>query len=159
MGDRADLSLKRTLYFRFRRQVHELAVPVPGGTLERRDLEALIPEYYQRYERIYGKGTSMAEAGIEINTFRIEGRIPSQKSAAGSNRLAGATLPKALLGSRDVTFEKEMVATAIYRGEDVPANVPIDGPAILEFFGTTVVIGPNQVAVSDEGGNVIIRER
>jgi N-methylhydantoinase A len=159
MHDSPQLVLKRTLYFRFRRQVHELAVPVPGGTLERSDLEALVPEFYARYERIYGQGTSMAEAGIEINTFRVEGRIPSQHAPSGSNREAGATLQKALLGSRDVMFEQEMISTAIYRGEAVPAGVPIEGPAILEFFGTTVVIGPNQSALGDEGGNVIIRER
>ena len=159
MGERPELVLKRTLYFRFRRQVHELAVPVANGALGLADARALVADYYQRYERIYGQGTSMAEAGIEINTFRVEGRIPSQTLLSGSNRLPDTTLPKALLGSREVMFENESIATSIYRGESVPANVPIDGPAILEFFGTTVVVGPQQVAVSDENGNVIIRER
>ena len=159
MSDHPRLQLKRTLYFRFRRQVHELAVPVPHGTLERADLAALTEEFYQRYERVYGQGTSLAEAGIEINTFRIEGRVPSSSGAAGSNGARGGTLEAADLGTREVMFEKEMIPTRIYRGELVPAGIQIPGPAILEFFGTTVVIGPLQRAVSDDGGNVIIRAR
>jgi len=54
-------------------------------------------------------------------------------------------------------FEKEMIPTTIYRGEQVPADTHINGPAILEFFGTTVVLGPNQRALKDDGGNVVIR--
>ena len=50
-----------------------------------------------------------------------------------------------------------MVRTAIHRGELVPAGTKLAGPAILEFFGTTVVVGPRQHAVVDEHGNVIIR--
>jgi len=158
MHDDPHLVLKRTLYFRFRRQVHELAVPVPGGTLQRTDIEALVRAFYTRYERIYGQGTSLAEAGIEINTFRIEGRIPTPSSSSGSNRAERGTLETARIGSRDVTFEEDTISTNIFRGEAVPAGVPIAGPAILEFFGTTVVVGPNQHAVSDEAGNVVIRQ-
>jgi N-methylhydantoinase A len=50
-----------------------------------------------------------------------------------------------------------MVETKIYRGELVPSGVRIDGPAILEFFGTTVVIGPGQYGINDDAGNVVIR--
>jgi N-methylhydantoinase A len=63
----------------------------------------------------------------------------------------------AKLGTREVMFEKEMVPTAIYRGEQVPPDTAVDGPAILEFFGTTVVLGPDQRGVKDDGGNVVIR--
>ena len=65
----------------------------------------------------------------------------------------------AFLGTRDVLFEKEPVPTKIYRGELVPAGVDIDGPAILEFFGTSVVAGPGRHATIDADGNVIIRVR
>lgn len=149
------LTMKRTLYFRFRRQAHELAVAVANGTLAMDDVRALVNEFFARYERIYGTGTSLAEAGIEINTFRIEGRVPSPTVSEG--RAPGAGGEDSLLGERDVRFENEMVRTAIHRGELVPAGKNLTGPAILEFFGTTVVIGPRQHAVVDEHGNVIIR--
>jgi N-methylhydantoinase A len=158
MGNHPQLQLKRTLYFRFRRQVHELAVPVPHETLTLPDLKSLVGEFFVRYERIYGAGTSLAEAGIEINTFRIEGRIPSLTAVWESNG-ASRKLESSLLGTREVLFGETAVATEIHRGELVPSGVEMSGPAILEFFGTTVVVGPNQYAVSDDEGNVIIRTR
>jgi N-methylhydantoinase A len=157
MHAHAQLSLKRTLYFRFRKQTHELAVPVPNGTLEPANIEGLVRDFFVRYERIYGQGTSLPDAGIEINTFRVEGRIPSPSAITAAKRAPATTLDAAMLGSRDVLFEREMVETKIYRGELVPAGVRIDGPAILEFFGTTVVIGPGQYGINDDAGNVVIR--
>jgi N-methylhydantoinase A len=157
MHDHPQLTMKRTLYFRFRKQTHELAIPVPNGKLELPHLEALVRDFFVRYERIYGQGTSLADAGIEINTFRVEGRIPSPSTITVAKRATGTTLAAAGLGSRDVLFEKEPVETQIYRGELVPAGVRVDGPAILEFFGTTVVIGPGQHGINDDGGNVVIR--
>ena len=55
-------------------------------------------------------------------------------------------------------FANAMIDTEIYRGELLPAGETIAGPAIFEFFGTTVVVGPGQNAVADESGNVIIRK-
>jgi N-methylhydantoinase A len=160
MHDDPNLQIKRTLYFRFRRQTHELGVPVPSKKLSSDDVATLIDDFYTRYERIYGAGTSLADAGIEINTFRVEGRIPSASlEGSESHAPAGRTMDAAFLGTRDVLFEKEPVPTKIYRGELVPANVDIDGPAILEFFGTSVVAGPGRHATIDGDGNVIIRVR
>ena len=76
LDDHPRLRLSRMLYFRFRRQTHELPIAVPGGALSAEDVDRLAEEFHERYERIYGKGTSLPEAGIEINTYRVEGRIP-----------------------------------------------------------------------------------
>ena len=62
------------------------------------------------------------------------------------------------LGSRSVMFDR-MIETQIYRGELLPPGEKIAGPAIFEFFGTTIVVGPSQDAIADEDGNVIIRVR
>lgn len=159
MHDHPKLQMKRMLYFRFRKQAHELSVPVGNVTLTTDGLRALVDEFFARYERIYGEGTSLAEAGIEVNTFRVEGRIPSAQGATegsgGALSAAGGTLK---LGSRQVMFADTMVDTQIYRGELLPADQIIAGPAIFEFFGTTVVVGPGQNAVADASGNVIIRK-
>lgn len=56
-------------------------------------------------------------------------------------------------------FGGREVATAVYRGEEVPAGAELHGPAILEYPGTTVVIGPNQDGQVDPEGNIIIRSR
>jgi N-methylhydantoinase A len=42
----------------------------------------------------------------------------------------------------------------IYLGESLPAATTLIGPAIIEYTGTTVVVGPNQSAHRDAGGNL-----
>lgn len=161
MNDHPDLRTNRILYFRYRRQTHELPIAVPDGDLTPADVDRLADEFHDRYERVYGKGTSLPEAGIEINTFRLEGRIPSPAPKGEGARLAtrGGTLAEASLGSREVVFGGQPVTTAVYRGEDVPAGAALPGPSILEFPGTTVVIGPNQDGRSDQEGNIIINAK
>lgn len=160
MHDHPRLSMNRILYFRYRRQTHELPIAVGPGAVTPADVDRLAEEFHDRYERIYGKGTSLPEAGIEINTFRLEGRIPSPApKGEGIRSAAGGRLADAALGTRQVRFGRELMATTVYRGEQVPAEAMLDGPAILEFPGTTVVIGPSQNGVADTEGNMIIKAK
>lgn len=158
MGEHPRLRMRRLLYFRFRKQTHELPIEVPERTLTDADLDRLVDDFHRRYERIYGEGTSLPEAGIEINTFRVEGRIPSDFSQASRDwRDEASTVREASLGERSVWFGTERLSTAVYRGEQVPRGAALEGPAILEFPGTTVVIGPKQHATVDQEGNIIIK--
>src|SRR5581483_5142945 len=161
MDDHPQLRLSRVLYFRFRRQTHELPIPVPAGELTGDDVDRLAEEFHDRYERIYGKGTSLPEAGIEINTYRVEGRIPTPAPVTEAPQVGEhhGSLMATLLGRRDVDFGGQVVTTGVFRGEDLPAGAQLDGPAILEFPGTTVVVGPGQHATLDGEGNVVIRDR
>jgi N-methylhydantoinase A len=159
---RADpaITTNRLLYFRYRRQVHELPIAVPAGTITAEQFDELAAEFHRRYERLYGEGTSLPEGGIEINTFRVEGRIPSPTAHGSSaSRQQADSLDEALLGRRDVTFDGIALDTAVYRGEALPPEVTVAGPAVLEYFGTTAVIAPGQSAVADHEGNVVITTR
>ncbi|WP_432838501.1 hydantoinase/oxoprolinase family protein [Dactylosporangium sp. CA-092794] len=159
MRDHPQLRLNRTLYFRFNRQAHELPIAVPGHPLTAADADRLVADFRHTYERIYGPGTSLPEAGIEINTFRLEGRIPSQladATNAGRTTLAATADVPAPIGSRRVVFAGTPLTTTVYAGDRLPAGIPIAGPAIAEFPGTTVVIGPDQKAVADKDGHIVI---
>jgi N-methylhydantoinase A len=165
MKDHPELRINRTLYFRFRRQTHELPIAVPNRKLEPEDLDRLVTEFHNRYERIYGPGTSLPEAGVEINTYRLEGRIAAQSAQAEGVRTGspaaepeGGTgaLEAARIGVRDVVFSGTPARTAVYAGERLPSGVPVPGPAIAEFAGTTVVIGPGQKAVADDDGHILM---
>ncbi len=159
MKDHPALRTNRTLYFRFRRQTHELPIAIPNRILEPRDLGPLVAEFHRSYERIYGPGTSLPEAGVEINTFRLEGRIPAltaKTEGAEREPLAKGGLDATPIGVRDVVFSGKPVPTSVYLGEELPSGVTVPGPAIAEFAGTTVVIGPDQKAVADGDGHLVI---
>ena len=159
MKNHPALQMNRTLYFRYRRQTHELPIPVPSRPLEPGDLESLVADFHRSYERIYGQGTSLPEAGIEINTFRLEGRIPAQSArteSADRSLITAGGLEAARLGTRDVVFSGSPVPTAVYLGEKLPPGAAVPGPAIAEFTGTTVVIGPGQEGVAAADGHIVI---
>ena len=156
-GEDDRLRVSRQLFFRFRRQVHELSVPVPAGKLTAADVGRLREAFEQKYEQIYGAGTSMRGAGIEINTFRVEGRVPAPlveaiggQDAIGSNADGDGRAP---LATRPVVFGGEKRETDVYRGEGFTGD--LEGPVILEFPGTTVVVGPTHTATVRAGEVVI----
>jgi N-methylhydantoinase A len=157
LGGGDGLSLRRVLSFRFRRQTHELPIPVPAGTLDAEDLGALVREFHTRYEQLYGEGTSLPEAGVELGTYRVEGRVPAPLQAVGDAAPDGGgcdTAEPVRSGVRSVRFGDATVATSVYRGEGLGGA--IDGPAILELPGTTVVVGPRQSARLEPSGAIEI---
>jgi N-methylhydantoinase B len=66
-----------------------------------------------------------------------------------------------MIGKRDVYFGEEgtFVETAIYRGQDISTGSVIEGPAILEYPGTTVLVGPSQRGTMDSWLNINIHPK
>ncbi|MGP4022561.1 hydantoinase/oxoprolinase family protein [Actinomadura sp. 3N407] len=146
----------RIAHLKFRRQSHELPLTVPDGEITTEVLRGLIADFRDAYERIYGAGTALLAAGVEIHTLRVEGRVAITGVQQGA--YPGAADPDAaFLGERDVHFpETGRVATRVYRGKGLGAGAELRGPAILEFAGTTVVIGPSQSLTVDRRSNLVI---
>ncbi|MFB9965942.1 hydantoinase/oxoprolinase family protein [Sinosporangium siamense] len=148
--------LTRVAYLKFRRQSHELPLTLPDGDVTTDVLRDLIAEFRAAYERVYGAGTALLAAGVEIHTLRVEGRVTVTDVEQGPH--AGSPDPAAsLLGERDVHFpETGRVPTPVYRGENLGPGAALTGPAILEFPGTTVVLGPGQALKVDPHSNLVI---
>jgi N-methylhydantoinase A len=146
----------RYLHIRYRGQASDLPVPVPGP-LDRDTLRALIGDFHRRYERVFGPGTSLPEAGLEIGTFRLEGHVQSPAgTGTGHGRRSGRPPGGARTGTRPVIFAGGTVTADIFDGELLPGGALIDGPAIIDCPGTTVVVGPGQRAQVDDNGNILL---
>ena len=74
----ADVELSRSLDLRYRRQTHELAIPLSREPLGEEGARELVARFEETYEDTYGKGAGFRQAGIEITTFRVDavGRLP-----------------------------------------------------------------------------------
>jgi N-methylhydantoinase A len=153
-GAGCGLRTDRYLHFRYRGQASDLPVPVPGP-LDRPSLRDLVTDFHRRYEQFFGPGTSIPEAGLEIGTFRLEGRAssPAVPGAARSRKQA-ASLDEARTGSRQVIFPDGTQTATVFDGELVPGGSVVAGPAIIDFPGTTVVVGSGQQAHFDSDGNI-----
>ena len=67
--------------------------------------------------------------------------------------------PSRAIGSRKVVFDDPLapLETTVYAGTFPSPGESIDGPALVEFPGHTVVVHPGWTASSDRLGNLILR--
>jgi N-methylhydantoinase A len=61
-------------------------------------------------------------------------------------------------GVRDVYWpeQREVVATPVYTGGDIPPGTRLTGPALVDYPDTTVVLRPALGLVVEPGGNLTI---
>ncbi len=157
----ADRVFFRYVDIQYRRQTHQITVPVKTGQITPETVDDLIEVFEKKYEEIYGAGAAYREAGIEMTTFRMDavGRMPKPELRQYGR---GDTDPSsAHMGDREVYFggDEGFVRSKVYRGLDINAGCIIEGPAILEYPGTTVVIGPRQRGAMDTRLNIVIERK
>ncbi|NWJ73929.1 hydantoinase/oxoprolinase family protein [Pseudonocardia sp. ICBG1122] len=150
------LTMRRQIGMRFRQQTHELQVDVPSGNLDEAVVDALVDEFTERYEHVYGKGTALRGAGVEFTVLRVDGHVPVAKPAPAEH--VPSTRPLTGSARRDVHFDEAggPVDTTVLRPEDLVGGGVITGPALLDLAGTTVVVGPGQNAEVDGHGHITI---
>lgn len=152
------VEFRRHLDMRYRRQVNEIVIPAPGGRLEASDVDQLVSRFEQKYEELYGAGAAFREAGVEITTFRVEGIVRLKQPSPKRYPLSEEDPSTALMGERNVHFGelRRSLNAGIYSGMRVRAGFRIEGPALIEHPGTTILIGSGQVARIDEFLNTFI---
>lgn len=156
--DPADITILRSLDLRYRFQCHELNVPFPLGAadLTAADLERFDTKFDETYEQHFGPGSGYREAGKEIVTFRVTATGRIRKPALRKQPRGPAPAESAKKGERQVFFEAigDFTPTALYAFEQMTPGMTLQGPAVIESDVTTIVVGPNDVAIVDEFYNV-----
>jgi N-methylhydantoinase A len=157
---RHDAVLHREIELRYRGQVHEVRVPVPGGTLTKADIEAIVNEFEVRYTRLYGKGTTHGQAGIEARTYVVRGVGRLATPSLEVEPIGAADASEAKLGEREVFFREAggAVATSVYRWEDLRPGHAIGGPAVVEAATTSMLIHPGQRVEVDGLRNLVLED-
>lgn len=155
---RGEIELSRSASLRYRRQMHEVSVPVPAGKLDGKALAGAVDEFERRYEARYGRGAAYREAGVEFIGFKVEAVGREAKPRLVRRRPKGESPSGALKGRRPVCFDavKGHRRTPIYEGERLESGNLVPGPAIIEYASTTVVVGPRQRAEVDPYKNVTL---
>ncbi|MDP2643733.1 MAG: hydantoinase/oxoprolinase family protein [Desulfobacterales bacterium] len=144
--DRENIEIRRWVDMHYRGQAHEVTVPVSRIPSTPQDILDLIKTFEQKYESIYGRGTVFSQAGYEIVTFRVDAVGKTRKPVIRPAKPAVSKPSKALKGKREVFFQGKFAATSIYQGDKLAPGHRINGPAIIEYMGTTVVMHPGMEA-------------
>jgi N-methylhydantoinase A len=152
--DDADIELTRLAEMKFSLQIHQVEVPVPGGTLTEQDAAEQNDRFIDRYEQIYGKGSAFSGAGTSIGLFKVLARGKVRTPVPPP--IERTEMSPA--GRRDVYWRDygAFAPTDIYDGASLAPQVTVDGPAILEFPDTTVVVPPGASARLDDLGSVLV---
>lgn len=153
----SDSRLSRSVDIRYRRQTHELIIPLSEGRLDQARVEQLIDRFERTYEDTYGQGAGFREAGIEVTTFRVDaiGRRVTPELASAVNGHQPRERERPVYDSDARAY----VAAMVLDWNELAAGREVPGPAVLEHPTTTVFIGKDQLARVDAHGNLLIEAR
>ncbi len=150
----------RSVDVRYRKQVHELTIPIAkAGRADEAALAAVIDDFVRTYERLYGAGSSIGKSGLELVTLRVEGiaQLPRMNEVSRAER--SSTSPVlAFLGRRKVWWKQlgGFRDTDAFQLEILACGNVVEGPAIIEAYGTSIPVHPGQRAQVDEWLNLVL---
>lgn len=154
-----DVVLERSVDCRYLGQGYELRVPAPEGDVDADWVARTAEAFHAVHERAYSQRYD--EKPVQLVNVRITaigkvGHVPLAEIEAGS-----ADPSPALKTRTDAVFwtadnQPSSHDTAVYDRSLLKAGNAFDGPAIVEEFDSTTIIGPNQRASVDRVGHIVI---
>jgi len=145
-----------SLDLRHRGQINEVEVLLPWTRAGAGYEPALRKRFVARYEQLYGRGSALAGAQLEIVVCRLRARALTPRPKLVRARKATAKIPpNALLRKRSIYWPdlKQRRVTPVYDGERLAIGNRLRGPAIVETADTTVVVHPGRSLRLDALGN------
>ncbi|WHU46517.1 hydantoinase/oxoprolinase family protein [Gordonia sp. L191] len=154
------LSLTREFDARYTAQMFEVIAPAPPEDIDESGIGLMTESFERRYAELYGEGSGLPAAGLQIITYRVRGvgRLPFRPTLPEHLRADSSNAQEAIKGHRQVFLQVErgFEETAIYDYGLLRAGHRIQGPAVVEVPTTTVTIPAGYEAHIDALGNIRI---
>jgi 5-oxoprolinase (ATP-hydrolysing) len=144
------VTVERSADMRLAGQMHEINVPLPGGTIDQGSLDAVRAAFVEVYTRRY---TSLyADAVIEAISFRV--RVLGPAPELSLNQSGGPAAREKRKGARQVWFGDGFVEAPVFDRYGLVPGDTIPGPAIVEEREATTVVPPGDNLRVDENLNL-----
>jgi len=150
-------ALLRSADLRYHGQAYEVCVDVPSGPVDAATGQQAVEAFHQAHRRAYGydyRGKQEVEfVNLRVTSLGLIDKPALQEIAAG-----GPDASAALKGERGVYFEVagDFQPCQLYDRARLLAGNSIIGPAIIEEYGSTTVVFPEQQARVDHFGNLLL---
>ena len=143
-----DIRLQVFLDMRFVGQAFELTTEMP-------ETPANIEEIAEAFQAVYEERYAQSDtAPSEIVSFRVVGFGGSAPIALPERPDTGDAAPSA---TRQISFDGAFIDTPILQRDRLPADLTIEGPAIIEEEGATTVVPPQFSATLDRRGILVLK--
>jgi N-methylhydantoinase A len=143
--------VERSADLRYFGQAFEIHVPAPEGPVDAAFVQDVEARFHDAHERSYGY-CYRDDPGqvVEWVNLRVTGVGAMERPSLHPVAAEGDPLT----GQRDVYFGDRRVETPIYARARLSGQV--EGPAVIEEFGSTLPIHPGFSARVDDLGNVVV---
>ncbi|MEV0197599.1 hydantoinase/oxoprolinase family protein [Nonomuraea sp. NPDC050691] len=144
----------RSADLRYYGQAYEVRVPAPPGPIDEAWRAQVVERFHDAHERLYGYAyRDGPRQGVEWVNLRVSGigpiaRPPIRRRPYPETEAEPAT--------RKVRFEEEH-DTPILQRAALDAGAVLEGPAVIEEYGSTIPVHPGFTATVDAYGNVEVR--
>lgn len=155
----ADQQYVRTADLRYFGQAFEVRVPVPDGPLDAGLADGVAKSFHELHRRLYGYDFQEDPSQVvEWVNLRVTGVGPIRRPVLQKLPAGTGGPDRAATGSRPVCFDPAdgPVTTIVYRREALAPGDRIEGPAIVEEFGSTVPVHPGFTVDVDPFGNLVV---
>lgn len=159
----ADITLERSVDCRYVGQGYELRVPAPDGEIDDVWVKTVADEFHRAHGRTYSQ--RFDDKPVQLVNIRVTGvgAVPHVQIAEIETGTADASAAikattEALFWRND-TADPEWVDTPVYDRSLLLAGNEFDGPAIVEQFDSTTIVGMGQHATVDAVGHIIIERK
>ncbi len=150
-------SYVRQADIRYVGQSMEVRVNAPAGALGPESLDAFAEAFHAAHERTFGYAYR-GEQKIEVVNFCLSGFGATERPELPKLPDSDADPEAARKETRPVFFAGDHRDTPVYDRSGLPAGTRIEGPAVIEEFGSTTVVFPGQNVTVDPHGVLIVRQ-
>jgi N-methylhydantoinase A len=140
---------------RYAGQSMEVRVAVPAGEIDARFKTALLDAFHAAHRRTFGYDYK-GEQKIELVNLCVSGFGMIDRPTMPKLEPKPGVVP-ARRAVRPVYFNGAFRDTPVYDRATLPPEFRLDGPAIVEEFGSTTVVFPGQTLTVDPHGILIVR--
>ena len=138
-------------------QVYDVEADVPEGPLVDGACRRSSTASSGPTRRRFGDGVGYPEGGVDLAALRLHVEAAEPLRARPPTAPAAPASPGRRASARCYWPERGAAsATPVYTGADLQAGTRVDGPALIDYPDTTVVVRPGLRLTVEPGGNLTI---
>lgn len=142
---------------RYAGQSMEVRVAAPAGPVDAAFVAKLLDAFHAAHRKSFGYDYRGRQT-VELVNFCVSGFGVIERPALPKLAARPGVTP-ARKGARRVFLDAQWHDTPVYDRAALPAGFRLDGPAVVEEFGSTTVVWPGQWLEVDPHGIMLVREK